>query len=410
MEIGNWDIDDGIILQKSKNRWDRRTDLKGATFINCLATYESDIIKDKNGNITGSKGHFQEMLFYITDNLNLTVKTVEAPWNLELLGNGSWTGDMGFLQRREADVVSSGLGINLQRSNYIDYPIGTTYQPLTLHAAIPKGITPNMWVFIWVFGPYQWMIFVALLVLLVVGLHLINVFCHDKSGRKFGTKRGASKKYQLNSASSGFALVCLYTTQMGSHTKSKLLTSRVLTMTISILTFLFFAYYTTDITSEMTSGAPKIPIRTFEDVVRYGYRVVTYSPYYEHILKSAKPGTAMDSVYNNQFEMMNWTWNPTDLDRDEETLLEGVEDKVGDPKTLVYMPKYMKSFEVVLKVESGACKWRARKSFEAVLKIESDTCKWRARKIFEAVLKFESGICKWRARKSFQAVLKVESR
>ena len=31
LEIGKWDTDDGMMLQKSLNRWDRRTDLRGAS-------------------------------------------------------------------------------------------------------------------------------------------------------------------------------------------------------------------------------------------------------------------------------------------------------------------------------------------------------------------------------------------
>ena len=81
LELGNWDIDTGIILQKSKNRWDRRTDLKGVTFVNCFATNPgwAEYKRDKNGIITGSFGYFQEMLFYIAKNLNLTFEIVEAP-------------------------------------------------------------------------------------------------------------------------------------------------------------------------------------------------------------------------------------------------------------------------------------------------------------------------------------------
>ena len=328
LEIGNWDTKNGIVLQKSLNRWDRRTDLKGTTFVNCFASNPgfADFVRDENDNIMGSTGSFQEMLYYITGNLNLTFKIVEAPWEFELLENGSWTGEMGLLQRKEVDVVSSVLGITLQRSNFVDYPFPTDYHPLTLHAAIPKGSAPNMWVFLRVFGPYQWMVFVALLVLLVVGLHFITLLSPDKAGKEFGTKRGASKNYHLNSALSEFALVCLYTIQMGSHTNSKLLASRLLTLTMSMLTFLLFAYYTTDITSEMTSGAPEIPIRTFEDVVHYNYRVVTNSPYYANLLKRAKLGTAMNTVYNNRFEM-------------KETFEEALEEVVKDPKTLFYSTK-----------------------------------------------------------------------
>ena len=328
LELGKWDTDKGIVLEKSMNRWDRRTDLKGATFVNVLAHNPgwAEFIRDKNGSITGSYGYFQEMLFYITDNLNLTMEIIEVEWGATLFKNGSWNGALGLLQRKKADVASTGFGINLERSKYVVYPIPTDYQPSTLHAVIPKGSAPDMWVFVRVFGLYQWMIFVVLLGLLAIGLRFINVLSHDKSGREFGTKRGANKSYQLNSAPSVFALVCLYAIQMGSHTNSEILAARLLTLTISMLTFVLFAYYTTDITSEMTSGAPDLPIKTFEDVVHYEYKVVTHNPYYESILKSAKLGTAMNIVYNNHFEMKN-------------TELEGLEEVVKDPKTLYYEDK-----------------------------------------------------------------------
>ena len=323
--VGKWDSDNGIVLQMSKNRWERRKDLKGATFMNCFAKNPgwAESVKDKHGNITGSKGRMQEILFYITDNLNLTVKTCEVQWGNKLLENGSWTAGIGTLQRRYADVASTGLGMNLQRSDYIDYPIPVNYMDLTLHAAIPKGSAPNMWVYVRVFGPFQWALFVSLLMLLVIGLHLITVLSHDKSGREFGTKRGANKNYELNSAPSAFALAFMYAIQMGSHTNSKLLAPRLLTLTISWLTFLSFAYYTTDITSEMTSGAPEILIRTFQDVIHHDYKVVTNSPFYANKLKSAKNDTAMNTVYKSHFEK-------------KKTMEDSFEEVVNNPKTVHY--------------------------------------------------------------------------
>ena len=110
--LGYWEMIKGITFLKSMNRWDRRTNLKGATLTNCLSVAE--FIRDKNGNIIGSKGYYPDKLSLIIDRLNLTVENVKAPWDMELLENGLWTGDMGFLQRKEVDVVSSGMGINLR--------------------------------------------------------------------------------------------------------------------------------------------------------------------------------------------------------------------------------------------------------------------------------------------------------
>ena len=67
--------------------------------------------------------------------------------------------------------------------------------------------------------------------------------------------RDAKKTHDpLRSASSGFALVCLYAIQMGSHTDSKSLAPRLLTLTTSMLTLLLFVYYANDITADITAG------------------------------------------------------------------------------------------------------------------------------------------------------------
>ena len=304
--VGKWNSDNGMTLKMSTNRWDRRTNLQQTTFVNCLYNIppQAEIIEDKNGNIIGSKGFYQDWLFYITDKLNMTIETIESKsYRMELQDNGSWSGEIGFIQRQEADVVSSGLGINLQRSKFIDYPIAVNRFKIPLVAVVPKGTSPNMWVYVRVFGINQWLIIIMLLVFIAMGLTVIHALSDDQSGRKFGTKRNSSKIYELNSASSVLSLVCLYTIQMGSHTNSKKLSPRLLTLTLSTLTLLAFIFYTGDITAEMTSGPADIPIRTFEDVMYHNYKVITPSQYYTNILASSKPGSSKHEVFSTHFEM-----------------------------------------------------------------------------------------------------------
>ena len=81
MKLGKWcSTCNGVILEKSMNRWDRRTDLMGASFINTLQKngYAADFVYDENNNIIGSKGWDQEVLFYVIRHLNLTVTTRES--------------------------------------------------------------------------------------------------------------------------------------------------------------------------------------------------------------------------------------------------------------------------------------------------------------------------------------------
>ena len=289
-DVGKWNIDDGMMLIKSMNRWDRRTDLRGATFINSLVIndYWAIITKDMHGNINGSKGWFQDKLYYITDNLNLTIEIkLSDKRDFKLLKNGSGTGLFGLLQQKEVDVISSGLGINLPRSNFFDFPIPTYRTSVTLIAALPRGVSLNMWVYVKVFGIYQWMIFSVLLVIIAICLSFMSALNEDQSGREFGTKRGFYKTYQLNSVISALSMVYLYTLQMGSHTNSKKISIRLMTITMSILTLLFFAFFTTDITAKMTSGPSDLPINTFEDVIEHNYKVVTTSPYFTAVSREA---------------------------------------------------------------------------------------------------------------------------
>lgn len=305
LDVGKWNFKNGISLTKSINRWDRRTNLQQTKLVNCFAYNPgyAEFAKDENNNTIGSKGFYQDMLFYVTDKLNVTIDIVEAEWAAKLV-NGSWNGPIGFLQRQEADVVSAGLGVNLQRSDYIDYVIPTSRGAMTLIAAIPEGSTLNMWSYVEVFGIYQWMILVAFMGLMVIGLSISHTLSDDLSGREFGTKRGSEKNYHLDSVSSALSMAFLYVLQSGSHTNSKKLAIRIITLTMSILTLLFFTFYTGNITAKMTSGPPNVPIRTFEDVIANDYEVTTWSPYYKHILASSKECSAKLEVYKNRFEFI----------------------------------------------------------------------------------------------------------
>ena len=110
---------------------------------------------------------------------------------------------------------------------------------------------------------------------------------------------------------------------MGSHTNSKFLAPRMLTLTTSLLTLILFGYYANDITADMTAGAPQIPIRTFEDVVHYDFKVVVSSSYYAYILSKAKPGSGMRMTYETNFEQKKNSW-------------EAMEAVLDDPKTLMF--------------------------------------------------------------------------
>ena len=74
----------------------------------------------------------QDELFYMTNRLNLTVITRACAYaNRFNKTSGTWygtpqlNGGMGMLQNREVDIVTTLTGMNLQRSEYVDFSLPT---------------------------------------------------------------------------------------------------------------------------------------------------------------------------------------------------------------------------------------------------------------------------------------------
>ena len=325
LKLGLWELEIGVTLQSSMNRWERRTDLGGALLINGVKGRK---LIEVNGTIIGSEGYFQDKLFYMTDRLNLTMKTVQSPNEAGyILANGSWTGCIGMLQKGQIDVESSGRGI--QNNPVVDYPSPAYRVPRVMITNRPEGAAPNMWVYLRVFGLTQWSIYLASLVLIAIGLFSINIVNRETTSISFGSKRGYRDQYELNAPPSYVALVYLYTIQMGSHTTADKTAARIVSLTLSVLAFVMFAFYTTNITAEMTSGPPTIPVRNFDDIIRHDYKVILSSSYLKKILASEEPGTAKHTVYKTYVEPRGKLM----------TMGEAFKELSMDPKTLYYSCK-----------------------------------------------------------------------
>ena len=322
LPLGFWNAEDGVILTESINRWDRRTDLRGSHFRNCLFSNGdlADFTRDEHGNITGTNGYYQDMLFYVTEKLNLSVVSVEST---DIINDPC--GGPG----KKFDVASSGYGIDPQGCSYAEFTLPIFREPITLIAAKPKGTAPNMWVYARVFGIYPWILFIVLLTLLGVAMSIQRTLIEDDLDWKSGTNERVNKNPDLFAR---FALVYLYAIQMGYHPRSKLLTSRILTLTTSFLTFVIFTHYATDITSEMTSGPPDIPIRTYEDVIHHDFKVIAYAGHLRDMLRDAGPDTAKNKVFESSrlIELNDQTPNAY-LDAS----IEAMNEVVRDPKTLL---------------------------------------------------------------------------
>ena len=77
---------------------------------------------------------------------------------------------------------------------------------------------------------------------------------------------------------------------------------RIATLSASVLTMLMWIYYNCDITAEMTSGPPPLPINNFDDVLHYGYKVIVDIPFHKGLLADGAPGKQASNMYR---ELLN---------------------------------------------------------------------------------------------------------
>ena len=334
LNLGKWHLGDGISLQMSIYRWKRRTDLRGASIINC---YRPAIlgppVLDEQGKIVVPKWAIHPLtLLLIAYDLNLNVETTKICAYVTGCNYTCWcncTGQEKHVMERTYDVDASGQGISFYGEMLVDSSFATGRWHATLYAAKQNGTAPNMWVYINVFEISQWATFVALLIAVVILISLNKKFERSDSVIAFGTKRGSQYKYKLESVMSGVALVGLYTIQMGSQVNGQRLVIRLLSFTASMLTLLMFVYYTTDITSQMTSGPKKITVDSFDDVLYHGYRVITQSAFLRIELGHAGPGTSKQKVSKEMITM----------DARQHNFASIVQELVSDSNTLFYSTK-----------------------------------------------------------------------
>ena len=96
-----------------------------------------------------------------------------------------------------------------------------------------------MWVYVGVFELAQWLLFLGLLAATFLALMII--------GQTEKMENGMVKHTTL-----GVETIFMYTLQLGSHPLGERLSKRLLFLTASLLTFLIFAHYTTNVTALMT--------------------------------------------------------------------------------------------------------------------------------------------------------------
>ena len=302
-----------------------RTDLNGAEVIESLILYKNyGEPLYENNSLIGSAGLHPDRLHTMAEITNLRIKTIlpyDGVGGGKKAKNGSWNGNVGMLTRKDADVVTVGLAWNLARDTVIDY-VDDLKMPLggyTLIGQKSRQKALDMWVYVGVFGLRQWAMIVAgLMTILLITLLTSSLINHE-------TKVNLSER-----AITDFEMVFSFVIQLGHQPQGDPITRRMIYLITGIMTYFVYAYYTTDITSQMTHRETvNNPFNSFDDVVKnMDVRIITVKgTTWESAIMSAVPGTAKHEVYKDRMENNN-VWFTT---------IEDAKDAVlSDPNTYLY--------------------------------------------------------------------------
>ncbi len=111
-QVGVWTAKSGLQID-TPQIWERRGDLRGVALIDSLLEFKPLAEYIYHGkNLIGATGLFVDVLKALSERLNFTISfasPADGKWGSLKEDNVTWSGLVGVLSRREADVVTCGL-------------------------------------------------------------------------------------------------------------------------------------------------------------------------------------------------------------------------------------------------------------------------------------------------------------
>ena len=101
----------------------------------------------------------------------------------------------------------------------------------------------------------------------------------------------------------GIGVSALLLMQLSYPIQTTKISAKTLLLVSGMSMYLLFIVYTADLTTEMTTGPGLHPVRSFDDVIKGGYKVIVKEATGQsEELKNAVPGSAKHSVYHDQIK------------------------------------------------------------------------------------------------------------
>ncbi len=291
--LGEWNMDSGLDIPL-KSKWERRNDLAGVQLHLTTMIQKRFVNEVENESHTG----------YIPD----IVKMMEQKYNFSTywtlpkdnkygtpIGNGSYNGVIGMLQRQETDMGAAPFSVTLERSQVISYsyPIVETYSTLIVaHPSLyEKSEAVNMDAFLSVFTPTSWLSVLVMYCVLTFASFAIYIVKHLKEKK---TCKGSFTESVIKCVKFSYCTLL----KLGISEDFIYSSGKILVIVSGHMSIVIFAYYEGTLTSYLTAKPPSQKLTSIVDTIEQGYTVILLDgSKHAGEIENAPPGSAKYEVY-----------------------------------------------------------------------------------------------------------------
>ena len=277
--------------------WERRSDLSGVELKTVLSPNKpTAILEIKKDTILKATGFSIDLYTALQARLNFSISFKLPPDSRTYgvrLSNGSWTGMIGSLDRREVDMSPQGLAVTAARKKVIEYSRPVLAQKCKLYVALTTvDHGENFFAYLEVFSVQFWLVFAAFSLVLPVAYVLIT---------KLVSPISTERKSFVVQFLEYFAMVS--TSWLGrpfsnDHNVPKNFSLRILHFTNLMSTSLLYISYSAALTSVLTLTIFTLPIKELRQVFGLKYGVTIWKgSVYEDYFRNAAPDSLSDQVW-----------------------------------------------------------------------------------------------------------------
>ena len=291
--LGHWDIaNQTYVAQTTKEIFDRRTDFQGVRLKNTMLPFSTFYFVDPINDT--DRGAFTDIVQSMAESLNFTLETVapaDGQWGS--LTNGSWSGMVGMLATREADISAAGLMSSPERLLVMDMT-NAMYRDL-ITVTLPKTgghKDIDLLAYANIFHWQAWCVVLAFMAVMCLAF-LAIVWCKIDSIH-------CEEEQERFSILNSIGLVSLLLMQRDYPAEKKRLSTKFLFFTTCFFCYLVYSFYAALLTSTMIFSPHHNSILNFEDILADGkFKLIIFENTVIHQwFKDAAPGSPFNRLYD----------------------------------------------------------------------------------------------------------------